>query len=242
MISVEYPAGKAGQIQVVDGLLDGLAERFVARMQYHWNHSFPGNTLGGVDSATKLTEDLHYNADGHISWEEQDQKLDDEICMALTSAISIYRQKYRHLDRWTTITDSGFQVQRYLRSRGYYRPHVDSFPHAFSAISDRVLGCIVYLNDVQYGGETHFPLHHVKVAPRAGRIALFPAVFTHPHESCVPITEDKWIISTFILNPEAGSPSPSEDHHHDHDHDEPELIMGPMPKRWVFEDFVGETE
>ncbi len=109
MISVGYPAGKAGQIVVIDGLLTGVTDKFIARMQYHWNHSFPGNTLGGVDTATKLTEDLHFNPNGSISWEEQDQKLDDEICAALTSAISIYRQEYRHLDRWTTITDSGFQ-------------------------------------------------------------------------------------------------------------------------------------
>ncbi len=74
----------------------------------------------------------------------------------------------------------------------------------------------------------------VKVAPRAGRIALFPAVFTHPHESCVPITDDKWIISTFILNPESGSLNKIEEH--PHHHDEPELIMGPPPMD--FEDFI----
>ncbi len=67
MISVGYPAGKAGQIVVIDGLLTGVADKFIARMQYHWNHSFPGNTLGGVDTATKLTEDLHFNPNANIS-------------------------------------------------------------------------------------------------------------------------------------------------------------------------------
>lgn len=236
MINVEYPAGRAGQIQVVDGLLDGITDRFIARMQYHWGHSFQGSTIGGVDQTIKLSEDLHYRADGNISWERQDQILDDEICVGLTSAISIYRQQYRHLDRWVNVTDSGFQVQRYAKNNGFYRPHVDSFPHAFSAISERVLGCVIYLNDVRFGGETHFPLHEVKIVPKAGRIALFPAVFTHPHESCVPITEDKWIISTFILNPEAGSLPREQEHDHHHEHEEPELIMGPMPKHWEFED------
>jgi hypothetical protein len=88
----------------------------------------------------------------------------------------------------------------------------------YSAISERVLAAVIYLNDVDYGGETNFPLHQVAVKAKAGRISLFPATFTHPHESCVPITGDKWIISTFITNGQANHPQqlPSGEHH-DHE-------------------------
>jgi len=126
------------------------------------------------------------------------------------------------LDSWIQISDTGFQVQKYYRNFGFYRPHVDSFPILNSSMNNRVLACVIYLNDVEYGGETNFPLHGVKIKPKVGRIALFPAVWTHPHESCVPITDDKWIISTFIVNDRLSDTTPEihdqEEHHDDSDH------------------------
>jgi hypothetical protein len=97
---------------------------------------------------------------------------------------------------------------------------------------------VIYLNDVEYGGETNFPLHEIAVTPKAGRIVFFPATWTHLHESRVPISSDKWIISSFINNVQpmdVGSRQPIESTHHEHDdheHDEqghhvpPPLILG----------------
>ena len=60
MINVHYPADHAGQIQTVDGLLDKeTCVSLLARMDSLWNESFPGKTMGGVESATNLTNDLH---------------------------------------------------------------------------------------------------------------------------------------------------------------------------------------
>lgn len=221
MIDIKYPGDKATQIQVADGLLDeSVCKMFIERMKDHWHHSFQGETFGGVDPKTKLTEDLHYSRERDLNWTEKDSWLEEQVCSALTSAIAIYKQNYRHLDVWTDIRDSGFQVQRYLHKFGYYRPHVDSFPMPYSAISERVLAAVIYLNDVEYGGQTNFPLHEVSVQPKAGRICLFPATFTHPHESCVPITGDKWIISSFITNEQSHHPHqlPTEEHHPHGDH------------------------
>ena len=239
MINVHYPADHAGQIQVVDGLLDKeTCVSLLARVDSLWNKSFPGETLGGNNPATKLTNDLHYNP-SEIDWTFEDSVLDTTIVTALTSAIAIYKQAYPHLNHWVDITDSGFQVQKYNKSAGYYREHTDSFP---GSANERVLAAIIYLNDVEFGGETNFTVHGVKVKATQGRITLFPAVFTHPHESCVPITGDKWIISTFVNY--ALSMQTSNEHHEDghthfddafmHQHDEhgnhieefPPLILG----------------
>ena len=240
MISVAYPAGKVGLIQVVDGLLDDeICRNLLTRLDQLWSRSSAGKTLGGVDQRTKFSEDLAYNRTLIAeSWSDADTVFDQRICQAITSAVAIYKQEYRHLDNWTDISDSGFQVQRYLKSYGFYRPHVDSFPAPFSTISDRVLAMVIYLNDVDYGGETNFPLHEVAVTPKAGRIVFFPATWTHLHESRVPISSDKWIISSFINNLQPMNIEPPrliESTHHEHDdheHDEhghhvpPPLILG----------------
>lgn len=237
MISVTYPAGKVGLIQVVDGLLDDeVCRNFLARVNEVWSMSSAGKTLGGVDTRTKFSEDLGYSRGVFGGcWSDIDTILDQRICQAITSAVAIYKQEYRHLDCWSEISDSGFQVQKYLKSYGYYRPHVDSFPSPFSTISGRVLAMVIYLNDVNYGGETNFPLHEVAVTPKAGRIVFFPATWTHPHESRVPISGDKWIISSFInneqpMNIESREPIESTHHEHDdhehHEHEPPPLILG----------------
>ena len=232
MINVQYPADHAGQIQVVDGLLDATTcLNFLYRMEQLWDKSFPGKTISGVQPVIKLTTDFHYNQQSIGDWTIEDVLLDTTVVTSLTSAIAIYKQAYPHLNSWINIEDTGFQVQKYDKSRGFYREHTDSFP---GTATERVLAVIVYLNDVEFGGETNFPVHGVKVKPVQGRICLFPAVFTHPHESCVPITGDKWIISSFVNNV---IPTPVPDGHHDdgHAHDEhgdhiydqsPPLIMG----------------
>jgi len=216
-IKVNYPAEHAGQIQIVDGLIDeSTCLNFLNRMGQIWDKSFSGKTLGGVCPAIKLTNDLHYNAK-EIDWTFEDSVLDTAIFTALRSAIAIYKQAYPHLNHWVDIADSGFQVQKYDKSAGYYREHTDSFP---GTVNERVLAVIIYLNDVEFGGETNFPVHGVKVKPVQGRICLFPAVFTHPHESCVPITDDKWIISSFINYVKETEDNNNEHHSDGHTHDE----------------------
>ena len=232
MINVHYPADHAGQIQIVDGLIDAsTCLNLLTRLEQIWDKSFSGKTYGGVEPAMKLTNDLYYSQSQVDTWNADDAVLDTAIFTALSSAIAIYKQAYPHLNHWVDIEDSGFQVQKYDKSQGFYREHTDSFP---GTATERVLAAIIYFNDVEFGGETNFPVHGVKVKPAQGRICLFPAVFTHPHESCVPITGHKWIISTFINHAKLAR-IPDEHHDHGHAHDEhgdhihnesPPLIIG----------------
>lgn len=231
-IEVEKPAGNSGLIMVFDGLLDpSVCSELLVKLQSVWGSSHEGKTLGGVDFTVKTTEDLHISEhafnENSLTWDNKFYELEMAVTNSLSSAIAIYKQNYRHLDNWIGIQDTGFQVQKYYKNYGYYRPHVDSFPG--SNVDNRVLATVVYLNDVDYGGETNFPLHEVKVTPKAGRIVLFPAVWTHLHESCVPLTGDKWIISSFIENtnvneikkpvvPPNENPTHDTDHPHDHPH------------------------
>lgn len=229
-IEINKPAGNSGLIMVFDGLIDpNVCSDFITKLKNFWHAAHDGRTLGGVNFITKTTEDLHVSEcafeEQELKWDWQLAEMEMAFTAGLTSAISLYKQNYRHLDHWIEIQDTGFQVQKYYQNFGYYRPHVDSFPG--SAVGNRVLGAVVYLNNIEYGGETNFPIHNVMVKPKAGRIALFPASWTHLHESCVAITDDKWIISTFIINSEKNkevvvssqNEEKNHDEHHDHDHD-----------------------
>lgn len=67
----------------------------------------------------------------------------------------------------------------------------------------RFLVMFYYLNDVEEGGQTVFndvtfePEKDLKVNPRRGRIVVFPPMWMYPHKALPPISNNKYIISTY---------------------------------------------
>ena len=210
MTEITYPAGKSGMIAVYDNYLDpAICRDLLDSIITNYNElSHDGRTIGGVEPRSKFSRDAGFNNQYFIEhgqeWTNKLQDIDDKIATALTGLIASYRCEYQVLHDWMQIEDTGFQIQKYEQNLGYYRPHVDSLPGTKAA--KRVLACIIYLNTVENGGSTRFPLHNVNVNPVQGRVALFPATWTHLHEGMPPLSGDKWIISTFLIN------EPQEEH------------------------------
>jgi hypothetical protein len=90
---------------------------------------------------------------------------------------------------------TGYKIQMYPRAQGYFRWHADSTGRG---VQSRQVAMILYLNDVAEGGETEFFHQGVKVAPRAGQLLLFPAGWNYMHCGQVPVSQDKYIIQTFV--------------------------------------------
>jgi prolyl 4-hydroxylase len=99
------------------------------------------------------------------------------------------------------------QVVHYYEG-GYYKPHYDSginggLPHW--EIQDRVCTALVYLNDVESGGETGFPKLNLKVRPKKGSLIIFELcdINLKPfenalHEACVVGKGEKWIANLWL--------------------------------------------
>jgi hypothetical protein len=92
-------------------------------------------------------------------------------------------------------------LQKYMRgSGGYHHWHSEIYPQNASCDSlHRVLLWMVYLNDVDEGGETEFLYQGRKIAPRKGRLVIAPAGFTHTHRGNVAVSGDKYIATSWIL-------------------------------------------
>ena len=56
-----------------------------------------------------------------------------------------------------------------------------------------------YLNDVAEGGETEFPRQGIKVKPEEGKAAVFPPNFTHKHHVNPPMSNKRYVLTTWIL-------------------------------------------
>ena len=61
---------------------------------------------------------------------------------------------------------------------------------------------MTYLNDVQSGGETEFPMFGLKVKPEKGKTLIWPAEWTHAHLGAVVKKGNKYIISGWMHYPD----------------------------------------
>lgn len=76
-----------------------------------------------------------------------------------------------------------------------FEPHYDSMDDK----ANRYLVFLWYLNDVAEGGETEFLDFGIKVAPRTGRLLMFPPYWMFQHTGLPPRSNDKYIVSTYLL-------------------------------------------
>lgn len=92
-------------------------------------------------------------------------------------------------------------AQKYQKQQGGY-PYWHSEVYPQTGPNDalhRILLFMFYLNDVDEGGETDFYYQKLSVKPKAGRMVIAPAYFTHTHRGCVPKSNDKYILTSWVL-------------------------------------------
>ncbi len=76
-----------------------------------------------------------------------------------------------------------------------FQVHFDSIHE----VANRYLVFLWYLNDVADGGSTEMPQLGLSIAPRAGRLLMFPPYWMYQHAGLPPKSEDKYILSTYLL-------------------------------------------
>ena len=62
--------------------------------------------------------------------------------------------------------------------------------------SKRFLSFLIYLNDVNHGGETVFK--DMSIKPKKGKLIVFPPLWMFPHCGKEPISNSKYILSTYL--------------------------------------------
>ena len=89
-------------------------------------------------------------------------------------------------------------MKRYRASTAdTFQPHFDSVDE----VAGRYMVFLWYLNDVREGGATRFTDLDVEVRPRAGRLLMFPPYWMFQHVGAPPVSNDKYILSTYMLFP-----------------------------------------
>ncbi|HET8816422.1 MAG TPA: 2OG-Fe(II) oxygenase [Pseudidiomarina sp.] len=93
------------------------------------------------------------------------------------------------------------QAQKYPRGKGNYNYwHCEVYPEKNSVEAlHRSLLFMFYLNDVEHGGTTDFYYQNRSIQPKTGRMVIAPGYFTHTHRGTVPESDDKYILTSWIL-------------------------------------------
>ncbi|KPH65252.1 2OG-Fe(II) oxygenase [Pseudoalteromonas neustonica] len=93
------------------------------------------------------------------------------------------------------------QAQKYqINKGGYPYWHSEVYPQTgHNEALHRVLLFMFYLNDVQEGGETEFYYQERKISPKQGTMVIAPGYFTHTHRGNKPISNDKYILTSWVL-------------------------------------------
>lgn len=106
-----------------------------------------------------------------------------------------YAAQYDILNTLDRHTIYGNKIQKTKVGEGYHVWHCE---HGSAESSRRLMFYIVYLNDVEEGGETEFLYQHKRVKPTRGTVVIAPASFTHTHRGNPPLSNDKYILTGWI--------------------------------------------
>lgn len=118
----------------------------------------------------------------------------DAKCFKLAQKIWQYGDLYaKQHDMFFSLMENP-QFCSYKPNDGFYKSHVDSGPG-----SPRLFSAVLYLNDVEKGGETYFTKFDISVTPKEGRLLLFPANYAYEHQAKTPISNEKNIVVTWFV-------------------------------------------
>ena len=150
---------------------------------------YPGITGGGLNKSVKNTTDLvipMYD----VKW----KRIYKFILSELQTNIKKYFSKMSEFNYNDNLTLNSIQVQKYNKGEGKYIYHDDARIYNGKC---RKITFIWYLNNITDGGETEFT--NFKVKPEAGKLVLFPSSWVYPHRANVPISDDKYIMTGWLL-------------------------------------------
>ena len=144
----------------------------------------PNKYEGRQTTEFRLEKDKRYDIYDKILFEELSKNF-KEYKSLIENKVDVFSQEGE-------IKDNGFLLQKYIKNKGYCEFHNDSYNETKKCV--RILTYILFLNDVNEGGEIEFGDKDLIVKPEAGKLLIFPSIWTYSYKQNQPISNDKYII------------------------------------------------
>ena len=148
---------------------------------------YQDNNLVFVGSKTYVKDDIFFDA------------VQPPVQQFVNLAWTYYEEYAKKYGVLTSLASHRFydsiKIQKTKPSEGYHVWHCE---HDNRQNGSRLLLVMVYLNDVEEGGETEFLYQSRRVKPKQGTMVICPSSFTHTHRGNPPLTGDKYMINGWI--------------------------------------------
>jgi hypothetical protein len=125
-------------------------------------------------------------------FEIYDKILFEELSKNFKEYKSLVENKVNVFSQEGEIRDNGFLLQKYIKNKGFCEFHNDSYNETKNCV--RILTYILFLNDVNDGGELEFGENDLVVKPEVGKLLIFPSTWTYSYKQNYPLSNDKYLI------------------------------------------------
>lgn len=144
-----------------------------------------------VDSgANQFPQGKLGRSDSSFYFEQVARQEADVIHTRVGECMNNYMTEYVGLNN-VSIGSFCCKVQKTEPKGGFHVWHSEHGPDYGSFM--RVTAWLLYLTSHEGEGETEFLQQGMRVEPKAGRVVIWPASFTHPHRGNPVYNEDKYI-------------------------------------------------
>ena len=183
-------------------LTDEQCDELISVFNEYKDYHYKGIVAMGYDKDTKDTTDFNLLDVPELS------ELSSLVAQAANEKIDLYIQRYRTTDEFDTaqyLFGKGtyypvWQLQKYEKGVGHFKAfHTEG---EYAEFSNRLFAVMFYLNDVEEGGETEFLHQGLFVQPTKGTFLVWPAPWPYVHRGLVPISNDKYILTTWLCRKE----------------------------------------
>ena len=117
------------------------------------------------------------------------------IDMFFKDVYPLYVQKYSYLKKLSQHNILEVKIQKTKIGEGYHTWHCEN---AEMKARNRIMAFMLYLNDVEEGGETEFLYQKCRFKPQKNTLMIWPSQFTHVHRGNPPLSNDKYIITGWV--------------------------------------------
>jgi|TARA_B100000282_G_scaffold17617_1_gene12106 hypothetical protein len=110
----------------------------------------------------------------------------------INNCLKYYLDEYPCLTKLINWTSSCTIIQKTSPSEGYHDWHCENLSYNNNT---RAVTWMIYLNDVEEGGETEFLYQRKRMKPKRNTALLWPGSWTHQHRGNPPLSGDKYVLT-----------------------------------------------
>jgi len=172
---------------------ESLINLFEKRNDLHSKGTFGRKNRNEVDHDVKESIDITFHP-SMLDDSDFGPVLSENVIPTLLSGLVDYERYYYVGMENISDVDLAlfFNMQKYEPGGGYKVFHCERAANQFFS---RALAWMIYLNDVEVGGETEFFYQQHFERAEMGKLVIWPSDFTHVHRGIVAPDETKYILT-----------------------------------------------